>query len=204
MIAIINIENYLKEQELSLILNKYIIHRNHSHEKRVISFALVIFDALKTNFVFSIEERNLLKYSAALHDIGYFIGSEMHHKHTKYIILHDEMFNNVPQELRLMLAIVSSGHRKSISSKIDSFDNKVKKNLLYLISILRVADVLASKSILRFYFKENNQKLKTLIIDLNNNCNQKLIKKIFKKAILFKELFSINIEIKMMSKSYTS
>ena len=76
MSIIVNIENYLKEDELTTILNKYIIYRKHSHEKKVVSFALALFEMLETTFTFSFEERNLLKYSATLHDIGYFLGSK--------------------------------------------------------------------------------------------------------------------------------
>lgn len=193
MIIIINIENYLKEEQLFIILNKYIIYRKHTHEKKVVSFALDLFDILKTTFNFSFEERNLLKYSAFLHDIGYIIDSKMHHKYTKDIILNDEIFNNLPGELRLMLAIVSSSHRQSISDEINFFNRKKQKKLLKLIALLRVADVLEHKSILEFSFEKN---INTLIIHVKNTCSKKLIKKIFKKSILFRELFLTNIEIK--------
>ena len=89
-----------------------------------------------------------------LHDIGYFVDSKMHHKHTKNIILNDEIFNNLPKELRLMLAIVSSGHRKSIPNEINFFNIEVKKKLLNLIALLRVADVLDHKSILGLSFRK--------------------------------------------------
>lgn len=199
MSTIINIENYLKEKELTTILNKYIIHRNHSHEKKVASFALALFDMLETTFNFSFEERNLLKYSALLHDIGYFIDSEKHHNHTKYIILNDKIFNNLPKDLRLMLAIVSSSHRQSIANEINFCNINIQKNLLNLIALLRVADVLDDKSILGLSLTKNEQKLNHLVIHLKNNCSQKLLKKIFKKTSLFKEIFSINIKIKLNS-----
>lgn len=198
MSTILNIKNYLKEEELTIILNKYIV-KNNSHEKKVTYFALALFDMLETTFNFSSEERNLLKYSALLHDIGYFIDSKAHHKYTKYIILNDEVFNNLPKELKLMLAIVSSGHRKSIPYEINFCNAEIQKNLLNLIALLRVADVLDHKSILGFIFKKNDEKLNELIINLKNNCSKKILKKIFKKTILFKEIFSINIKIKLNS-----
>lgn len=197
MSTILNIENYLKEEELTIILNKFIIHRNHNHEKKVVSFALVLFDMLKTTFDFSFEEKSLLKYSAALHDIGYFVDDKMHHKHTKNIILYNEIFDNLPNELRLMLAIVSSGHRKSIPDEIYFYNSRTQKKLLNLIALLRIADVLEHKSILGLSFKKDNQKFNELIIHLKSNCSEKLQKKIFNKTFLFREIFSININLEL-------
>lgn len=180
-----------------MVLNKYIFYRNHKHEKNVVFFALSLFDMLKTTFNFSLEERNLLKYSATLHDIGYFIDSKTHHTYTKNLILTDHIFNKLPKELRLMLAIVASGHRKKyIPAEIDLFNMEIKKKLLNLIALLRIADALDHKSILGLTCEKNDQLINSLVIYSENKCSEKLQKKIFKKTTLFKQLFSINIEIK--------
>ena len=61
MSSILNIENYLKEEELTIILNKYIIYRDHSHEKKVISFALDLFDMLETTFCPFLRRKKFIK-----------------------------------------------------------------------------------------------------------------------------------------------
>ena len=86
----------------------------------------------------------------------------MHHIHTKYIILNDKIFNNLPKDLRLMLAIVSSGHRKSIANEINFYNIELQRSLLKLIALLRVADVLDNKSILGLSLEKNDQKINNI------------------------------------------
>ena len=90
----LNIVNYLNENELLKVLDKYNVFDIASHEKKVSIYALRLLDSLSPYYQFKDEERNILYYSALVHDIGYFINKENHHQHTKYIILREPLLCN--------------------------------------------------------------------------------------------------------------
>ncbi len=191
----VDIQGYLKEEQLKMLLNKYVIHRNHDHEEHVTQLALELFDAFKEGYGFAPEARSLLKYSAVLHDIGYYIDGKLHHKHTKYIILTDHLLKSVPKEIRSMLAIVAGGHRKSIPAEIKTFDRSTQENLLRLIALLRTADVLDHQCVTGIGLQQSAQKKDKLVIHLKKDCQEKLCKKINRKTALLKEKFLLDIQM---------
>ena len=132
----LNIANYLNEKELLKVLDKYNVFDIANHGKKVSSFALRLFDSINLYNKFNDEDRNLLHYSAILHDIGYFINKENHHKHTKYIILKEPLLDNVPNNIRQSLAFIASSHGKSIDGALDFYPFKEKLTILKLISML--------------------------------------------------------------------
>lgn len=66
------------------LLRKCSWHEDHS--RHVAKLALIIFDHLKDEIGLIDEDRELLKLSAYLHDIGYYISHKAHHKHALYLI----------------------------------------------------------------------------------------------------------------------
>jgi exopolyphosphatase/guanosine-5'-triphosphate,3'-diphosphate pyrophosphatase len=85
-----------------------------SHAEHVRSLAVQIFDALKNAELHALgdQERELLEAAALLHDVGYHISSDQHHKHSYYIIRNTPLlgFTNDEEEL---IANIARYHRKS-------------------------------------------------------------------------------------------
>lgn len=192
----LNIHSYLSEAELFTIIEKYNVHNIASHEKKVASYALELFDFIKEDCNFSTEERNFLKYSALLHDIGYFINKEEHHKHTKYILLKEPMLDKLPIKLRFLLAAVASSHGKAIDESIELCSNELKLKLLQLIALLRIADALDHTHNLNISLEGIKIKNETLKIKITGKGSEYILKKLKKKSNLFSEVYGISVSVK--------
>lgn len=189
----LNIKNYLNERELLKILEKYNVFDIATHGKKVSNCALRLFDSLNPYYELKDEERNLLHYSALLHDIGYFINKENHHEHTKYIILKEPLLDNVPSNLRDNLAFIASGHGKSIDGALDFYPAKEKVTVLKLISLLRIADALDHTHNLQVSLEKVEMKNDTLNILIKGEASNIILKKFQKKSYLFSKIYNIPI-----------
>lgn len=118
-------------------------HFDEPHSRHVSKIALSIFDELAKEFKFKKADRKLLEAAALLHDIGYFISYNSHHKHSHHLIRHADLFGFTPRE-REMTALIARYHRKSLPKKKHTEYERleVKDQLLVsqLAGILRLAD----------------------------------------------------------------
>jgi exopolyphosphatase/guanosine-5'-triphosphate,3'-diphosphate pyrophosphatase len=90
------------------------VRRRHSEHVRNLSLRL--FDDLKPLHGYGDTERELLEAAALLHDVGYHIAADQHHKHSEYIIRNSPMpgFTNDESEI---IANIARYHRKSHPKK---------------------------------------------------------------------------------------
>lgn len=98
------------------------------HSEHVASLCLQFFDQLAVIHRLDRLYRELLEYSALLHNIGTFISISSHHKHSQYIIMNSDLRGFSPSETSI-IGNVARYHRKSPPSE---------KHLLY--SQLKPAD----------------------------------------------------------------
>ena len=191
----LNISNYLNNEELLKVLDKYNAFDIKSHAKKVSNCALLLFDSLSPYYEFNNAEKNLLHYSSILHDIGYFINKKNHHEHTKYIILKEPLLDIVPTVLRDSLAIIASSHGKHIDNSIYLYSYKEKITILKLISLLRIADALDHKHYLGVSVEKVEIKNHTLNIQIKGEASNIILKSIRKKSPLFSKIYNISIYI---------
>ncbi len=113
------------------------------HAEHVKDISLKIFDCLQPLHLLGYAERELLESAALLHDIGYHISHDQHHKHSYYIINQSVMqgFTNTEAEI---IANIGRYHRKSHPKrKHENFirlDEEKQQIVWYLASILRIAE----------------------------------------------------------------
>jgi exopolyphosphatase / guanosine-5'-triphosphate,3'-diphosphate pyrophosphatase len=117
----------------------------NTHGRQVAKLGLKLFDATAPVLGLPPQARELLEYSALLHDIGHAIDHDWHHRHTYYLIKNAELFGFDPDEIEV-LAQAARGHRKQ-APKLDSPDMNglppAKRRIVRgLAAILRVADAL--------------------------------------------------------------
>lgn len=116
-----------------------------NHAIQVARMAELIFDELVLNFAFPRHERTLLSAAALLHDVGYHISHEAHHKHSYYLIKHSEMTGFTEDE-KSIIASVARYHRKSFpkNSHLEYLELEPESQQVVdrLSSILRIADAL--------------------------------------------------------------
>ena len=118
-------------------------HFEERHSMHVQRLALQLFDALGARLGARPGERDLLAAAALLHDIGYHISYDKHHKHSFYLITHAELLGMSPME-QLVVANVARYHRGAPPSRQHpSFGSlaKPERDLVRRLSaILRLAD----------------------------------------------------------------
>lgn len=184
--------DYLQEEEAVYIMNKY-GGRKIDHLKRVSKYCEVITRVISDKYTFDNYEKSMLKYCALLHDIGYCIDKTDHHKHSKYIILQDSLFDRMPKEMRCLLALIVSSHRRKLDEEINKYTKEKQRQALRLISILRLADGLdysEGNKIEEAYITENSLYLRML-----DKPRGRDLEKFNRKAELFKESFKLSVNI---------
>jgi exopolyphosphatase/guanosine-5'-triphosphate,3'-diphosphate pyrophosphatase len=118
-------------------------HYEELHSQHVRKLALQIFDQIGERLGCEALERALLSDAALLHDIGYHINYEDHHKHSYHLITHAELLGMTPVE-QVIVANVARYHRgprpKKKHRNYSGLDKQSRKVVRRLSGILRVAD----------------------------------------------------------------
>jgi exopolyphosphatase/guanosine-5'-triphosphate,3'-diphosphate pyrophosphatase len=131
------------------VARRYDYDAAHSHQ--VARLAVQIFEKTRSVHRLSDAESKLLEYAAVLHDIGYHIAHNNHHRHSLYLIKNSEMPGFSGDETAIM-AIVARYHRGSFP--VASRDRRARREhedffaldrhhqqlVLKLASILRIGD----------------------------------------------------------------
>lgn len=116
-----------------------------AHAHHVASLAEKIFDSLAAPFKLSRHQRVLLSAAALLHDIGYIIAHEAHHKHSHYLIKHSELTGFSETE-RHTIANVARYHSRALPKErhmdFAALNTPERETIWRLGAILRVADAL--------------------------------------------------------------
>jgi exopolyphosphatase/guanosine-5'-triphosphate,3'-diphosphate pyrophosphatase len=118
-------------------------HAEQPHSSHVRELALVLFDALGERLGCGKDDRAALADAALLHDVGYHISYERHHKHSYHLILHADLLGLTPSE-QVVIANVARYHRgeepKRKHRNFGMLDKSLRRRIRRLSALLRVAD----------------------------------------------------------------
>ncbi len=118
-------------------------HYEEPHSRHVQKLALQIFDAIGRRLGCSPDERILLADAALLHDIGYHINYDKHHKHSYHLIQHAELLGMSPVD-QIAVANIARYHRGAPPKKkhpnFGALDEPLRQTIRRLAAILRLAD----------------------------------------------------------------
>jgi exopolyphosphatase/guanosine-5'-triphosphate,3'-diphosphate pyrophosphatase len=121
-------------------------HVEMGHALQVQRLALELFDQLKPLHGLDGADRLILELAALLHDCGYAIAAESHHKHSYYLISQAMDFPGLSQHQHEMLALVARYHRRShpqLEHKpFADLPRAERGKVLRLSALLRLADAL--------------------------------------------------------------
>ncbi len=173
--------------------NKY--HYDQLHAKTVERLSVAIFDRLGSLHGMGEKELNLLRHASLLHDLGAGISIRKHHKHSAYLVMHDEILDSYPGKDRELLAIMVRSHRKKVRIDPEELSRYGREVLPGLIAIMRIADVLD-------YYHRGSTVIKDIRVD-GGRCTfvvdgidlEAIREKINKKASYFQEVFKLNVMI---------
>jgi len=118
-------------------------HYEEPHARHVQHLSLQLFDAIGPRMGLSATDRQILADAALLHDVGYHINYEKHHKHSYHLIVHADMLGMTPED-QVAIANVARYHRGSPPKRkhpnYGMLDRGLRRRIRKLASILRVAD----------------------------------------------------------------
>src|SRR4029077_6018425 len=89
---------------------------NERHCEHVAKLAVLLFDALRDAYALPPAGRDILTAAALLHDIGYLIHHEQHHKHAYHLIMNGDLRGFSAREVEL-IANVARYHRRAFPKK---------------------------------------------------------------------------------------
>ncbi|MFP4522602.1 MAG: HD domain-containing protein [Fibrobacterota bacterium] len=125
---------------------------DEKHALFVAETAERIFNFLKEEYRLSGRAFTLLTAAAYLHDIGSFISSKSHHKHSRYLIQNSDIFGLNKNDL-LLVSLIARYHRKAAPKSSHRDFSMLARNdrmlVTKLASILRVADALDRSGTIR-------------------------------------------------------
>jgi exopolyphosphatase/guanosine-5'-triphosphate,3'-diphosphate pyrophosphatase len=115
------------------------------HAQHVARLAVALFDQTRAIHGLTDHERELLEYSAILHDIGVHISYERHHKHSYYLIRNGQLRGFEPDETD-MIGLIARYHRQAAPKRrhegFEGLRRKARRTVRTLGAILRLAESL--------------------------------------------------------------
>jgi exopolyphosphatase/guanosine-5'-triphosphate,3'-diphosphate pyrophosphatase len=118
-------------------------HVEQPHSSHVQKLSLVLFDAIGDRLGCTKDDREILSDAALLHDSGYHISYERHHKHSYHLILHADLLGMSPSD-QVLVANIGRYHRGAPPRKkhrnYGMLEKSLRLRIKRLSAILRVAD----------------------------------------------------------------
>jgi len=118
-------------------------HYEVPHAHQVQRLALQLFDAFGHRLGCETADRQTLADAALLHDVGYHINYDGHHKHSLHLIQHADLLG-VPPDEKTVMAHVARYHRGATPRRTHvpygTLDKVTRRRIRRLSAILRVAD----------------------------------------------------------------
>lgn len=118
-------------------------HFDAPHSEHVQQLALRLFDSLAERLGLESSDRQSLADAALLHDVGYHISYDRHHKHSYHLVLHAELLGISPAE-QVVVANVARYHRGTRPRRkhrnFGKLEKPMRQRISALAAILRIAD----------------------------------------------------------------
>jgi len=171
-----------------------------NHALQVAALAEKIFDSLTPIYNFKRHQRTLLAAAALLHDIGYHIAHEAHHKHSYYLIKNSEMTGFSESEKNI-IANIARYHRSSVPKdkhpEFIALTEKEQSVVWRLGAILRLADALDrgyNDRVTDIKFTQKNGSLNLKLVS-DEDCESEY-EAIEKKKDMFEQAFGCELVLK--------
>ncbi|MFW6157717.1 MAG: HD domain-containing protein [Balneolaceae bacterium] len=186
-----------RERSVYELLRKCDWHEKHS--THVADMALALFDELMEDLDLPETDRELLRYAALMHDIGYYISHRKHHKHALYLIRHADLRGFREEEIEIMANVARYHRRSSPKSRhkyYDRLDKELQDRIKKMSGILRVADGLDRSHFQNVQKMEIERKDSTIRLNITTEADPQLeVWGARRKSQLFEEVTGKKLEI---------
>ena len=173
---------------------------DEAHARNVDANATALFDELREEHQLGGHERLLLRCAALLHDVGLFVNSRAHHKHSMYLILNSDLFGLTRHDMQIV-ATASRYHRKALPSpahpEFVTLPQDDRMTVVKLAAILRVADALERthrEAPRALEFRREADRFVILLRDMEDLTMERLALK--DKGNLFADVFGLVPELR--------
>lgn len=174
-------------------------HVDTQHAQHVRDFALSLFDHFQQEHRLPARCRLLLEIAALLHEIGTYVSSRSHHKHTLYLISQSEVFGLTQDEL-MVVANVARYHRRSRPkpSHVEymTLDGNRRMLVNKLAALLRIADALDTSRAQQIESADLIVQEEFLVIRASTGSDLRLeTMALLEKADLFLDIYGLDVRI---------
>jgi exopolyphosphatase/guanosine-5'-triphosphate,3'-diphosphate pyrophosphatase len=146
-------------------------HFDERHAEHVAELSVKLFRALADEHGLGPRHELLLRTAALLHEIGLFISTRSHHKHSQYLIRNSTIFGLSPKDV-VQTALVARYHRRAMPKTSHEgyagLDRESRIEVLKLAAILRVADALERSATQRVRNLDVTVESRRLILTVRN------------------------------------
>jgi exopolyphosphatase / guanosine-5'-triphosphate,3'-diphosphate pyrophosphatase len=156
---------------------------NEPHAQNVQRLALELFDSSRQMRLhhFGQKERQLLEYSALIHDVGIFLSYSNHHQHSYYLIRNADLLGFDQEEIAIM-ANAALFHRKAMPNKkkhpeyaaLDKYSQRVVTLFALLLRIAESLDRSHSGIVSHVRLRSGNQDEIILEVHAVQDCELEL------------------------------
>ncbi|MHB8051087.1 MAG: Ppx/GppA phosphatase family protein [Coriobacteriia bacterium] len=134
-----------------------------AHAEQVCRLSLELFDELRGQLGLTDGDRALLEAAALLHDVGYYISFEQHHKHSQHLISHATL-PGFDSDERWIIAAVARYHSGSLPKAkhdvMEGLDADSRRQVSHLAALLRTADGLD---------RSHGQRVREVLVDVSKS-----------------------------------
>ncbi|MCL2722303.1 MAG: HD domain-containing protein [Treponema sp.] len=172
-------------------------HFDEAHARNVANNCMTIFDAIVKEHGMNRRHRIILETAAILHDIGTYIKTSGHQKHSQYIVANSEIFGLHQDEIGIIANVVSC-HRGDPPSQSDlefmTLQREERVLVLKMASILRVADALDRGHTQQIKKITVERRLETLVLHVDKVYDLSLeLMGIEEKGGMFQDVFGYKV-----------
>lgn len=176
---------------------KYRVDMGHAEQTRLLSTQL--FDQLVNEHRLGTRHRLLLEVAAILHEVGTFVSSRAHHKHSFYLIANSEILGLTQDEL-IMVANIARYHRRSRPkpSHPDYIALPRERRMIVnkLAALLRLADALDISRTQQIQDIQSRIDNNGLIISVKGGGDLTLEQRsVAEKADMFQDIYGLRVRL---------
>lgn len=173
------------------------------HALQVGRIAISLFDQLAAPLGLDPGDRPLLIVASILHDVGTVVSYNKHHRHSFYLIAQSELAGFTAHE-SLLAGLIARYHRKSAPSmkhsQFSRLDERDRKRVLKLASLLRLADSLDRDHVQRIEEVHAAVENGALALEANGSGDMLLETwSLEKKSKLFARAFGLSVKLVRVS-----
>ncbi len=174
-------------------------HVDEKHARHVADLSLRLFRELQPEHQLDRHHELLLEAAALLHEVGGYVSSRSHHKHSMYLILNSDLFGLSRNDMT-MIALVARYHRRALPgpthAEYQALDRDRRIAVSKMAAILRVADSLERNHLQQVrdlsFFREPGR----FVITVHNVEDLTLERLALKeKGNLFEEVYGVPVSL---------